>query len=86
MLSGLYLSVPKARAICRNSFGCRRDAILSDKTGSCCCPLAMVSMALLPQYPSGIGLQAGCQNPFTDYRFHSSQLTQDNNKRMAQER
>ena len=29
----------------------------------------------------GIGLQAGCQNPFTAYRSHSSLLTQDYNKR-----
>lgn len=28
----------------------------------------------------GIGLQAGCQNPFTAYRSHSSLLTQDYNK------
>lgn len=28
----------------------------------------------------GIGLQAGCQNPFTDYRSHSSLLTRDYSK------
>ena len=41
---------------------------------------ALYGLTVSYKYKS-IGVQAGCQNPFTDYRSHSSLLTQDYSKR-----